>query len=81
MSFGLTPDSCAASAISITKADSDLAHPVRSLYIGGAGNIRVTTVNGHDVTFVGVLAGTILPVSVKRVWSTNTTATSIVGLC
>jgi hypothetical protein len=80
MSFGLSPDSCAASAIAITKADSDLGHPVRSLYIGGAGNVRVTTVNNHDVTFVGVLAGTILPVSVKRVWSTNTTATSIVGL-
>ena len=80
MSFGLTPDSCAASAVAITKADSDLAHPVRSLYIGGAGNIRVTTVNGQDVTFTGVLAGTILPVSVKRVWSTNTTATGIVGL-
>ena len=80
MSFGLTPDSCAASAIAITKADADLDHPVRSLYIGGAGNIRVTTVNGQDVTFVGLLAGTILPVSVKRVWSTNTSVTGIIGL-
>lgn len=80
MSFGLTPDSCAASAVAITRADSDLAHPVRSLYVGTAGNLRVTTVNGQDVTFVGVLAGTIIPVSVKRVWLTNTTANNIVGL-
>ena len=80
MSFGLSPDSCAGSAVAITTANSDLAHPVRSLYVGGAGNVRVTTVNGQDVTFVGVQAGTILPISVKRVWSTSTTATSIVGL-
>jgi hypothetical protein len=80
MSFGLSPDSCAQSAIAITPADSDLAHPVRSLYIGGNGNLRVTTINGQDVTFTNISAGTILPVSVRRVWSTNTTSTSILGL-
>jgi len=79
-SFGMSPDSCAQSATSITPADSDLSLPMRSLYIGGSGNVRVTTVNGHDVTFVGVAAGTILPVSIKRVWTTSTTATNIIGL-
>lgn len=78
--FGLTPDSCAQSAISITKADSDLNHPVRAVYVGTSGNLRVTTINGQDVTFVGVAAGTIVPVSVKRIWSTNTTAGSFIGL-
>lgn len=78
--FGLSPDSCAQSAVSITKADSDLDHPVRSLYVGTTGNVRVTTVNGHDVVFVGVPAGTLLPVSIKRLWSTSTTAGSFIGL-
>ncbi len=80
MGFSLTPDSCAGSATAITPADSDLDNQMRSLYIGGSGNLKVTTVNGHAVTFVGLVAGTILPVSVKRVWSTGTTATNIIGL-
>jgi hypothetical protein len=32
------------------------------------------------VTFVAVQAGTILPVMARRVWSTGTTATNIVGM-
>lgn len=78
--FGLSSDSCAQSAVAITLADSDLAHPVRSLYIGVTGDVKVTTVNGQAVTFVGVQGGFILPVSVKRVWLTGTTATNIIGL-
>jgi hypothetical protein len=50
------------------------------LYIGGAGNIKVTTVGGDDVVFVGLSAGQFVPVQVKRVWSTSTTATNIVAL-
>ena len=80
MGFSLTPDSCAGSAVAITPADSDLSAVQRSLYIGSAGNLKVTTVNGHEVTFSNVVAGSILPVTVKRVWSTGTTASSIIGL-
>jgi hypothetical protein len=50
------------------------------LYVGGDGDLKVTTIGGDDVTFVGVLAGTFLPVHVLRVWSTGTTATNIVAL-
>lgn len=50
------------------------------LYVGGDGNLRVTTIGGDTVTFVGVLAGTFLPVQVLRVLSTGTTATNIVAL-
>lgn len=49
------------------------------LYIGGAGNIRVLTAGGDDVTFNGVVAGTFLPIQVIRVFSTGTTATNIVA--
>jgi len=50
------------------------------LYVGGAGNVRVLTSSGADLTFVGIAAGTFMPVQVKRVYSTDTTATDIVAL-
>jgi len=78
--YGLTPDSCAQSAVAITPADSDLSVVQRCLYIGTGGNVRVTTINGHDVTFTGIISGSLLPVTVKRVWTTNTTASNIIGL-
>ena len=50
------------------------------LYVGGAGNLKVTTAGGDEVTFTGVLAGSFIPVQVIRVWATGTSATSIVAL-
>lgn len=50
------------------------------LYIGGAGNLKVTTAGGDEVTFNGVFAGTFFPVQVLRVWATGTTATNIIAL-
>jgi len=53
----------------------------RGLYVGGAGDVAVTMAeDGNNVTFVGVLAGSILPVQVTKVLSTGTTATNIVAL-
>ena len=51
------------------------------LYIGTAGNLRVTTVAGDIITFNGVLAGSFFPVHVKKVWATGgTTASNIIAL-
>ena len=51
------------------------------LYIGAGGDLRVTTVGGDDLTFVGVNTGTFFPVQVLKVWATGgTTATNIVAL-
>jgi hypothetical protein len=50
------------------------------LYIGGDGDIKVTTAGGDTVTFIGLLAGTFFPVQVTRVWATDTTATDIIAL-
>ena len=50
------------------------------LYVGGAGDLKVDTVGGDAVTFVAVPAGSFIPVQVTRVYSTGTTATSIVAL-
>jgi hypothetical protein len=51
------------------------------LYVGGAGNVGVTTIGGDNVTFYGVPAGTFLPVQVTNVGPTGVvTATDIVAL-
>lgn len=47
------------------------------IYIGGAGNIKVLTEGGNEVTFVGVIKGSILPVQVKKVFATGTSATNL----
>jgi hypothetical protein len=65
----------------ITPSNSTTYKPcLRSVYIGGAGNLRVRGVNGGTVTFTNVPAGSILPIQVDQVLLTGTTATGIIGL-
>ena len=78
--FSTTPDSCAVNCIAITPADSDLVQPVRAIYVGGSGNLKISDTGGGAVTFSNVPAGVILPVMARRIWSTGTTASNIVGL-
>lgn len=67
--------------VAITPNDStDLAYPVRGLYVGGTGNVVCISTGGDTATYAGVPAGTIIPVAVSRVLATGTTATSIVGM-
>ena len=75
-------DAPAYSAYEITPNDStDLpAGDTRAIYIGGDGNLAVITAAGNSVTFVGLKAGSVLPVRASRVKSTGTTATSLIAL-
>ena len=52
------------------------------IYVGGAGNVAVTTIGGDEVTFNAVPIGTVLPVQVIRVKNSGsgTTATLINAL-
>jgi len=50
------------------------------LFAGGAGDINLITVDDDTVLFKGIVAGQFLPVQVKRVKATNTSATDIVAL-
>lgn len=50
------------------------------IYVGGAGNLKVTTESGNVVTFSAVPVGTVLPIRTSLVWATGTTATNLVGL-
>ena len=51
----------------------------RAVYIGGHGNLSFINHEGNSVTLTGCVAGTYLPIQVKRINSTGTTATNIVA--
>jgi len=68
-------------AFTITPAnDTDLSEPTRAIYVGGTGHISVTMFSGDEVVFNSVQAGSFLPIRVKRVKSTGTTATNLIGV-
>ena len=70
----------ASHAFTITPGDgSDLSNVTRALWAGVAGNIKVTMEGGETVILVGFPAGIPIPIRVKRVHATSTTATDIVG--
>ncbi len=51
-----------------------------NLYIGGAGNVKVTTIGGDIVTFTAPTVGQVLPVQVIKLHATGTSATLIDAL-
>lgn len=65
----------------ITPHDStNFSVSTRGIYVGGAGNLVAVDEDGNAVTFTGLLAGVVYPIRCKRVNSTSTTCTSLVGL-
>lgn len=71
------------SAVAVTPHDTTLITTgvTRGLYVGGTGDLMVLMADGGTaVLFANVSAGTVLPVRVQRVNSTDTTATNIVAL-
>ena len=79
-SYGTGLSSPAVRASSVVPSDgSDLNTYSRAIYVGTAGDLRVTMVGGDDVTLPSVPAGQVLPIRVRRVWSTGTAASGIVA--
>lgn len=74
--------SSAGSAAAVTPNDStDLSAVTRGLYVGVGGNIRVILdKDDASVNFIGVVAGSVLPLRIKRVLSSGTSASSLVAL-
>lgn len=67
-------------AVAVSPSDTvNLANP-SVIYVGDAGDVKVTTAQGDVVTFYGVPAGGVIPVQVLRVWNTGTTATFMVAV-
>lgn len=54
---------------------------VRAIYVGVTGNVVIVRPDGTPITFTAVPAGAILPVNAIRVNTTNTTASSMIGMC
>lgn len=65
----------------ITKSDAvNLTYLTRAIYVGGTGDVVAVFPDDSTVTFSAVPAGTVLPIVVKRVNSTSTTATLMVAM-
>ena len=67
-------------AAEITPSDTtDLAFTSRALFVGAPGDLRVTTAGGDTVTFANLAAG-FVPLRIRRVHASGTTASSIVAV-
>jgi hypothetical protein len=75
----------ALNALAITAADADLADFTRGIYVGTGGDLAVVMA-GEDlatetvVVFKNVASGSILPIRVRQIRTTLTTATDIIAL-
>lgn len=61
----------------VTPNDSADLPRLGILYIGTGGTLVIRTVGGDDVTLTNVPSGTFLPVRVRRVFATGTTASNM----
>lgn len=80
--YDAVPSGPGISGVAITKSDTTTySPPFRGVYVGVTGDLAVMM--AHDsiaVTYVAVPAGSLLPICVKQIMSTGTTAGSIVGI-
>jgi hypothetical protein len=69
-------------AIAVTTSDTVNLLPglTNAIYVGGAGNVVAVLENGDTVLFTAVPVGSVLPIRVKRINATLTTATALVAL-
>ena len=63
-------------AVAVAPSDSTVLPAHRAIYVGGAGDLSVTYLDGTTGTISTVAAGTQLPLSVKKIMAA-TTATAI----
>ncbi len=52
----------------------------KGVYVGGAGNLVCKNDLGANITFTGLVAGALYPISTSQILATGTTATNIVAL-
>ena len=86
MSYG--PSDSAINAFLVSASDSTVFPQfptsagvcvTKALYVGTGGNVNVVMEGGQTVLHSNVPSGAILPIRVKQVLNTNTTASTIVG--
>lgn len=67
-------------AFPITPNDTQDIRLTQAIYVGSTGALTVVMFGGETVTFAGVQAGQVLPISITRVLDAGTDATGIIGL-
>jgi hypothetical protein len=69
-------------AIAVTASDTvdDPGGPFAGFYTGSGGTIRVLTIKNGDVTFANLVAGVVMTVAIRRVFSSTTSATGVFGM-
>jgi hypothetical protein len=67
-------------AVAITPSDTTILDAC-AIYVGVGGDVAVMPAGGTSaVTFKNAPAGSVIPLTVVKVMSTNTTATNMVGV-
>ncbi len=69
-------------SIAVTKSDTDdLKYPIRAFRVGGAtGDVTILNSDGTTCAYLAVAQGETVPACTRRIMSTGTTATGIVGM-
>jgi hypothetical protein len=65
-----------ATSIDVSGADYAPAGAPFGLYVGGAGAVKIDTIETQGVT-IQAIAGAVLPWAVRKVYQTGTTATGL----
>jgi hypothetical protein len=66
--------------LAVTPSDTvDIVGPCIGFYVGGTGNVVAVNMDDTTALLTAVPAGTIIPSVIKRINTTNTTATAIVA--
>ena len=66
-------------AVTIGAGSDDLTYRLIGFYVGTTGDVAVITNKDTTLTFKNVPAGAIIPVHIKKILATGTTASNIVG--
>ena len=53
---------------------------IRAVYVGGTGNVAIVNIDDTVVTWIGCPVGLYIMTCCKRVNSTDTTATNLIGI-
>ena len=64
----------------IPTPDVELPWQTRGIYVGGDGDLEVEWQDGTTSIFVGLVAGTMLPIVVSQINSAGTTAGDLLAL-